>query len=82
MKAESTATVRVSAPIWIIGLFGSFPIDSASTLIAPDRCRDWLMIRTAATVITAGSLNPENAVSDGTMPLIIETTSAPIATIS
>ena len=82
MNADSTATVNVRAPICTTELLGSRAIEAARTLIAPDLCSDWLMISTAATVITAGSPNPENAFSDGTRPQITAVTSAPIATMS
>ena len=50
--------------------------------IIPDVCKALLITSTAATVITAGWLNPLNAFSDGITPEITADNKAVKATIS
>ena len=82
MNADRTATVNVSAPIWITEFAGSLPIVPDNALMAPERCSDWLMIRTAAAVTTAASLNLANTLSADTMPVITATIRAAMAIMS
>ena len=54
----------------------------AMTFTTPAFFNAWLIIRTAATVITAAWPNPVNAYSDGTTPATTPMTRQKIATMS
>ena len=82
MKADSSAPTRHNEARWT----NCEPLAAislpASASIAPERARARVITSTAATVITAGLLNPANAASGATTPsrtltirLVIATTS-------
>ena len=82
MNGDSAATSDDRDEIWAVSAWPTLENRRASTSTIPEARNTSLSTRTAATVTTAGWLNPRNASDEGTMPATTRMIRAARATMS